>query len=78
MAKKETFGQRLRRIRQARGISLPKAAQAAGISKAYLSRIERDEFAPPAEDKIRALARLLDQNEDALLFLGGRIPSDRS
>ena len=28
-----------------------------GVSPTYLSKVERDEFPPPAEDKVKAIAQ---------------------
>jgi HTH-type transcriptional regulator, competence development regulator len=46
------------------------------ISPTYLSKIERDEFPPPAERTICRIAELLDQNSDEFLALAGKIASD--
>jgi transcriptional regulator with XRE-family HTH domain len=43
MNDEETVGQRIRRCRHSRGLSLDQTAGLAGISKPYLSRIERDQ-----------------------------------
>ena len=42
----------------------------------YISKIERDELAPPAEDVIKDIARILKQDEDSMITLAGRVPSD--
>ena len=47
-----------------------------GISATYLSKVERDELPPPAEDRVKEIARLLDQDPDELLALAGRVASD--
>lgn len=72
----EKFGQTVRRLRKAKGFSLRKFAGIIGMSPTYLSRIERDEFAPPAEEKVIAIAEALDQDRDELLALAGRVASD--
>ena len=41
------FGHRLRTLRQARGMTLPALAGVAGITKGYLSKIERSATPPP-------------------------------
>ena len=56
--------------------SLRQVAERVGIEPAYLSKIERDEFAPPGEGTIRALAGELDEDEDVLLALAGKVSSD--
>ena len=47
-----------------------------GVSPTYLSKVERDEFPPPAEDKVKAIARILDCDADDLLARAGRVSSD--
>ncbi len=49
-----------------------------GVSPTYLSKVERDEFPPPAEDKVKAIAGILGQDADELLALAGRVSSDLS
>lgn len=73
----ERFGERVRRVRTARGLGLRETAAKVGISATYLSRIEtNEEKTPPAEKVIRALADLLADNFDELMSLAGRIPAD--
>lgn len=47
-----------------------------GVSPTYLSKIERGEFRPPAEDRVRAIAGIIGQDPDELLALAGRVASD--
>ena len=35
-------------------------AKMIGVSPTYLSKVERDEFSPPAEDKVRAIAKIIE------------------
>lgn len=56
--------------------SLRQTAGRVGIEPAYLSKIERAEFAPPGEDTVRALAQDLGENEDLMLALAGKVSSD--
>jgi transcriptional regulator with XRE-family HTH domain len=73
----ERFGERIRRIRMARGLGLRETATKVGISATYLSRIEtNEEKTPPAEKVIQTLANLLGDNFDELMSLAGRIPTD--
>ena len=53
----EKFGAFVRREREAKEIGLREMAKMIGVSPTYLSKVERDEFAPPAEDKVRKIAR---------------------
>ncbi len=72
----QTFGATVRREREKQKIGLRQAAKMIGVSPTYLSMVERAEFPPPAEDKVRAIARLLGLNEDELLALAGKVSSD--
>jgi transcriptional regulator with XRE-family HTH domain len=75
----ELFGERIRRVRLARGLGLRDAATTLEISAAYLSRIEtNDEKSAPAERVIKAMADLLGENFDELMTLAGRVPDDIS
>jgi transcriptional regulator with XRE-family HTH domain len=47
-----------------------------GISPTYLSKIERGEMPPPAEQQVVALANVLGQDTDVFLAMAGRIASD--
>jgi transcriptional regulator with XRE-family HTH domain len=74
----ETFGALVRREREAREIGLREMAKMIGVSPTYLSKVERDEFAAPAEDKVRAIAGIIDRDVDELLALAGRVSADLS
>lgn len=71
-----TFGATVRRLREEKKIGLRKFAAMVGMSPTYLSKVERDEFNPPSEEKIRAIAAALGQDPDELLALAGRVSSD--
>ncbi|MDH4229873.1 MAG: helix-turn-helix domain-containing protein [Nitrospirota bacterium] len=70
------FGHEVRMLRTKRNIGLRKFAKQVGISPTYLSKIERGEFPPPAEDKVVAIADALEQDHDEMLALSGRIATD--
>ena len=53
------FGQAIRELREARGLTLDALAAAAGMHTTYLSRIERAHSSPTWE-KVTALADALD------------------
>ena len=74
--RKGKFGAYVRQKREDREIGLRKMAKKIGISPTYLSKIERDEFSPPAEDKVKAIAEILDVDVDELLALAGKVSSD--
>ncbi len=76
MVKKGSFGERVRERRMEKQITLRKFAEMIGVSPTYVSQIERDEFEPPVEDKIRKIAKILGENEDELLALANKVPAD--
>ena len=56
--------------------SLRKVAQRVGIEPAYLSKIERDEVAPPSETTISSIARELGEDQDVLLAMAGKVSNE--
>lgn len=74
----EQFGAFIRRMREAKEIGLREMAKKIEVSPTYLSKVERDEFAPPAEDRVKAIATILDLDADDLLARAGRVSSDIS
>ena len=70
------FGAFVRREREEKEIGLREMAKMIGVSPTYLSKVERDEFPPPAEDKVIAIAGILDCDQDELLALAGKVSSD--
>jgi HTH-type transcriptional regulator, competence development regulator len=76
-----SFGRFIREARERRqgddvSFSLRQVAQRIGVEPAYLSKVERDEVAPPSEATIVRLARELDEDPDVLLAMAGKISSD--
>src|SRR2546429_5442345 len=78
MAGRKNFGALVRREREAKEIGLREMAKKIGISPTYLSKIERGEFDPPAEDKVRKIAEIIGCDADELLARAGRVSSDLS
>jgi transcriptional regulator with XRE-family HTH domain len=76
--RREKFGAFIRREREAKDIGLREMAKMIGVSATYLSKIERDEFPPPAEDRVKAVAKVLNLDADDLLARAGRVSSDIS
>ena len=72
------FGEFVRGERQAKELGLREMAKMIGVSPTYLSKVERDEFPPPAEDKVKAIAKVIGCNEDELLARAGRVSTDLS
>ena len=75
---KEKFGAFIRREREAREIGLREMAKMIGVSATYMSKVERDEYPPPAEDKVKAIAKIIECDADDLLARAGRVSSDLS
>jgi len=71
-----TFGALVRREREAKEIGLREMAKKIGVSPTYLSKVERDDFAPPAEDKVKLIAEILGLDADELLALANKVASD--
>src|ERR1700758_4546949 len=74
----ERFGEFVRRKRGEKEIGLREMAKMVGVSPTYLSKVERDEFPPPAEDKVKAIAKIIECDADDLLARAGRVSSDIS
>ncbi len=72
------FGAFMRQKREEKEIGLREMAKIIGVSPTYVSKVERDEFPPPAEDKVRKIAAILDIDVDVLLALAGKVSSDLS
>jgi transcriptional regulator with XRE-family HTH domain len=74
-----TFGERLRELRKAKNLSQRALADKVGINFTYLSKVESErlDFAQyPSEELIRKLAKALGADEDELLLLAKKIPTD--
>jgi len=77
----KSFGSYIREKRELlkqsdRSYSLRQVAHRIEVEPAYLSKIERSDFPPPSEEKIRLLANELDEDVDLLLALGGKVSTD--
>jgi len=76
-----TFGEFIRAKRESlksndKRFSVRQVAQRVSLEPAYLSKIERDEVAPPSERKIVAIAEELNEDPDLLLAMAGKVSSD--
>jgi len=73
------FGERVRELRKAKNLSQREVADMIGLNFTYLSKIENGklDFASfPSEDTIRKLAKALDGDEDELLLMAKKIPTE--
>ena len=77
MAVNPEFGKRIRELREAKkrvdpAFSLRQFAEKVGISATFLSKVETGQFAPPAAETIKRIAKLLEVDADELLALAGK------
>jgi HTH-type transcriptional regulator, competence development regulator len=77
----QSFGSYIRERREAlrtedRAFSVRQVAYRMGVQPSYLSKVERDEVAPPSEETTRKLAYELGMDADVLLALAGKVSSD--
>jgi len=63
----ETFGERLRKFREQKGLSLDELAAETGISKAYLWKLERKPDTNPSIELVQRLAAGLETTVSALV-----------
>ena len=74
----EKFGAFIRARREAKEIGLREMAKMIGVSPTYVSKVERDEFPPPAENKVRLIAGVIGCDVDELLARAGKVATDLS
>lgn len=70
------FGERLRQLREAKGLSMRQLAERSEVDVGVISRVERGQYKPPKITTIGKLARALGLNneeEEELLRLSGRL-----
>ena len=75
--RQEGFGAFIRRKREGKEIGLRKMAKMINVSATYLSQVERGMVSSlPTEDKVRAIAKIINWDADDLLARAGRVASD--
>jgi len=62
-----TFGERIKALRTARGLTLEQLAQATGSSKSYIWELENKNPPRPSAEKLSAIASVLGVTVDYLL-----------
>lgn len=70
------FGERLRQLREEKGLSMRQLAKRSGVDVGVISRVERGQYKPPKITTIERLGRALDLSEaeeEELLQLSGRV-----
>ena len=70
-----TFGEQVRELRRAKGLSQKELAANAFIDFTYLSKIENSHRRPPRERVIRAMADALQIDFLELMQLAGKAPN---
>ena len=73
------FGEQIRELRKAKGLSQRALGELVGVSFTYISRVENEklDFGDyPSEDLIRKLAKALEADEGELFLLAEKIPED--
>ena len=78
---KKVLGEYIRNSREKlrtkdRRFSLRQVAVQIGIEPSYLSKVERGEAVSLSEEKLVALAKVLNEDPDVILALSGKISSD--
>jgi transcriptional regulator with XRE-family HTH domain len=76
-----SIGDHIRHLRERRAaedpsFSLRQVAARCDVTPAYLSRVERNEVAPPGEETLVKLAYELGEDADVLLAMAGKISGD--
>jgi len=74
--KKKRFDIRLRELRKQAGMTQKGLADKVDVDFTYLSKIENGVLPPPSKSVILKLAEVLSADQDELLILAGRVPSD--
>ena len=72
-----TFGSLIKQARKDQGYSQRDLASKLGVDFTYLSKLENDNVKyAPKEEVIRNLANYLNLEENKLVFLAGRLPTE--
>lgn len=74
MAKGETFGELLKRLRTENDLTLRELAEKLGVKHSYLSQLETGMAEMPSEDLARKVAKEFNQDEEKIVFLARKIP----
>lgn len=67
----KSLGSEIHQVRQVRGLSLSATAKPAGISAAYLQKLERNQVESPSPRRLHSLAEVLGVNYADLFRLAG-------
>jgi transcriptional regulator with XRE-family HTH domain len=73
------FGERVRQLRQEKGLTQQKLAERLDVSLSYVSKVENERLNAgdyPSESFVLKLAKALDADGDELLLLTDRVPQE--
>lgn len=76
MYSEETFGERLRRTRRARGMTQRQLAELVSVDFTYLSKLENNRLPPPADSTITRLSEALTVSPDELFAVARKVPTE--
>jgi len=76
MTNKETFGKKIKKLREEKEYSQRQFAIALDVTPTYLSKIERGEFPAPSEEVIKKMSHLLGYDTDLLLSYANKVDSE--
>jgi transcriptional regulator with XRE-family HTH domain len=69
-----TFGETVKELRKQRRMTQRELSERLGVNFTYISKIENDKLeAPPSEELIRKMAKILDTDAEDLLDLAGKL-----
>ncbi len=71
----KTFGQTLRELRRAKGVSQRDLAEKVGVDFSYISKVENNRLPPPSADTIVKICEALSVPPDDLLAATGKMPT---
>lgn len=74
---RQSLGKLLSEVRSLKGLSLSKVAKPAGISTAYLQKLEKNEVKAPSPKVLHGLSESLGVSYTNLMRLAGYVVSDR-
>ena len=71
------FGAYIREKREEKGISLRDMARQISASPTFVSKVETEDW-KPGEEKLRKIAQVIECDEEELIAMAGRVPSELS
>lgn len=72
----ETFGQCIQRLRREQGLTQRQVAAALKLDFTYLSKLENGRGEAPGEATVRKLAAILKTDDEELLAMAGKVPTE--